>query len=74
MGWEVGKKLRRRRVLERIGDSEEEKKALGHRINSNMDVLKRNKLIITGVSTEINSNMDVLKRFDMSRLKLLLGD
>ena len=41
MGWEVGKKLRRRRVLERIGDSEEEKKALGHRINSNMDVLKR---------------------------------
>ena len=40
MGWEVGKKLRRRRVLERIGDSEEEKKALGHRINSNMDVLK----------------------------------
>lgn len=42
MGWEVGKKLRRRRVLERIGDSEEEKKALGHRINSNMDVLKHN--------------------------------
>ena len=46
MGWEVGKKLRRRRVLERIGDSEEEKKALGHRINSNMDVLKLMQTII----------------------------
>ncbi len=53
MGWEVGKKLRRRRVLERIGDSEEEKKALGHRINSNMDVLKLNMPIkLTGMGDD----------------------
>ncbi len=63
MGWEVGKKLRRRRVLERIGDSEEEKKALGHRINSNMDVLKHRYNYLQSVyGITINSNMDVLKR------------